>query len=59
MLVSPEQYDKLVTALDDAEDVAAFDEAMREEGPNTSWEQVKGRPRLVSQYRIEDGPDHD
>jgi hypothetical protein len=28
-------------ALEDAEDVAAFDEAMAEEGNNIPWEQVK------------------
>jgi len=41
VLVSPEQYEKLVAALEDAEDVAAFDAAMDEEGPNIPWEQVK------------------
>ena len=41
MLVSPEQYEKLTAALEDAEDVAAFDAAMAEEGPNIPWDQVK------------------
>lgn len=41
VLVSPERYEQLMTALEDAEDVAAFDEAMAEEGPNIPWEQVK------------------
>ena len=41
VLVSPEQYAKLVAALEEAEDVAAFDAAMDEEGPNIPWEQVK------------------
>lgn len=41
VLVSPEQYEKLVAALDDAEDVVAFDAAMDEEGANIPWEQVK------------------
>jgi PHD/YefM family antitoxin component YafN of YafNO toxin-antitoxin module len=41
VLVSPEQYEKLVAALEDAEDTAAFDAAMNEEGPNIPWEQVK------------------
>jgi len=41
VLVSPEQYDKLVAALEDAEDAAVFDAAMNEEGPNIPWEQVK------------------
>ncbi|MGH3800463.1 MAG: type II toxin-antitoxin system Phd/YefM family antitoxin [Pseudonocardiaceae bacterium] len=41
VLVSPERYEELMTALEDAEDVAAFDAAMAEEGPNIPWEQVK------------------
>lgn len=41
VLVSPEQYEKLVAALEDAEDVAAFDAATSEEGPNIPWDQVK------------------
>ncbi len=41
VLVSPEQYEKLRAALEDAEDVAAFDAAMDEEGPNIPWDQVK------------------
>ncbi len=41
VLVSPEQYERLVAASEDVEDVAAFDAAMDEEGPNIPWEQVK------------------
>ena len=41
VLVSPERYELLVTALEETDDVAAFDEAMAEEGPNLPWEQVK------------------
>lgn len=41
VLVSPERYDELMSALEDAEDVAAFDAAMDEEGPNLPWAQVK------------------
>ncbi len=41
VLVSPDRYEQLMTALEDAEDVAAFDAAMSEEGPNIPWEQVK------------------
>ena len=41
VLVSPEHYAKLVAALEDAEDVTAFDAAMAEEGPNIPWEQAK------------------
>lgn len=41
VLISPERYDELMNALEDAEDVAAFDIAMKEEGPNIPWELVK------------------
>jgi antitoxin Phd len=41
VLVSPERYEKLMAALEDAEDVEAFDAAMDEEGPNIPWEQAK------------------
>lgn len=41
VLVSPERYDELMTAFEEAEDVAAFDAAMAEEGPNLPWSQVK------------------
>ncbi len=41
VLVSPERYEELMEALEDAEDVEAFDSSMAEEGPNIPWEQVK------------------
>ncbi len=41
VLVSPERYEQLLDALEEAEDVAAFDAAMAEEGDNIPWEQVK------------------
>jgi len=41
VLVSPERYEQLMTALEDAEDVTSFDAAMAEEGPNIPWDQVK------------------
>jgi antitoxin Phd len=41
VLISPEQYARMLDALEDAEDVAAFDEAMAEEGKNIPWAQVK------------------
>jgi prevent-host-death family protein len=41
VMISPERYAELVEALEEAEDVAAFDAAMTEEGPNIPWEQVK------------------
>lgn len=41
VLVSPERYEEMMDALEDAEDVAAFDSAMEEEGPNIPWDEVK------------------
>lgn len=41
VLVSPERYEQLMSALEDAEDVASFDAAMAEEGPNIPWQQAK------------------
>ncbi len=41
VLVSPERYEQLMTAMEDAEDVTGFDAAMAEEGPNIPWDQVK------------------
>jgi antitoxin Phd len=41
VLLSPERYDELMEALEDVEDVAAFDAAMSEEGPNVPWNEVK------------------
>ncbi len=41
VLLSPERYDELMDALEEAQDVAAFDAAMEEEGPNVPWDQVK------------------
>lgn len=41
VLISPEHYARLLAALENAEDAAAFDAAMAEEGPNISWEQAK------------------
>ena len=41
VLISPERYEQLLEVEEEAEDVAAFDEALAEEGPNIPWEQVK------------------
>lgn len=41
VVVSPEYYDELLEAFEEAQDVAAFDAAMSEEGSNIPWEQVK------------------
>ncbi|MBT8160736.1 MULTISPECIES: type II toxin-antitoxin system Phd/YefM family antitoxin [Arthrobacter] len=41
VLISPERYERMLEALEDAEDAASFDAAMAEEGPNIPWVQVK------------------
>jgi len=41
VVVSPEQYERMMDALEEAEDIVAFDEAMAEEGDNIPWAQVK------------------
>ena len=41
VMLSPDYYEQLLEALEDAQDVAAFDEAIAEEGPNIPWDQVK------------------
>jgi prevent-host-death family protein len=41
VMVSPERYDELMTALEDAEDSAVLDAALAEDGPSIPWEQVK------------------
>ncbi|HEY5857154.1 MAG TPA: type II toxin-antitoxin system Phd/YefM family antitoxin [Aldersonia sp.] len=41
VLISPERYEAMLDALEEVEDVAAFDAAMAEEGENIPWDQVK------------------
>lgn len=41
VVISPERYERMMEALEDVEDAAAFDDAMAEEGPNIPWSQVK------------------
>lgn len=41
VLLSPERYEALIAAAEEVEDVAAFDAAMSEEGPNIPWAQAK------------------
>jgi len=41
VLLSPKRYEELMEALEEAQDVAAFDVAMAEEGPNIPWDQAK------------------
>jgi PHD/YefM family antitoxin component YafN of YafNO toxin-antitoxin module len=41
VMVSPDQYDEMLAALEESQDVAAFDAALAEVGGNIPWEQVK------------------
>ena len=41
VLVSADRYEEMMEALEEIEDISAFDAAMSEEGDNIPWEQVK------------------
>ena len=41
ILISPDQYDAMLEAYEESQDIAAFDLAMAETGDNIPWEQVK------------------
>lgn len=41
VVISPSYHERMLAALEESDDVAAFDEAMAEEGPNIPWAQVK------------------
>lgn len=41
VLISPERHEELLAALEELDDLRAFDDAMAEEGENIPWEQVK------------------
>lgn len=41
ILISPKQYDEMLEALEESQDVSAFDIALAETGANIPWEQVK------------------
>jgi PHD/YefM family antitoxin component YafN of YafNO toxin-antitoxin module len=41
VLISPERYEELLEAFEEAQDVAAFDESLADENPNIPWDQVK------------------
>ena len=41
VVLSPERYEELLDAFEEAEDIDAFDAAMAEEGSNIPWEQVR------------------
>jgi prevent-host-death family protein len=41
VLVSPEQYERMMDALEEQEDIEAYDAAMAEPGENIPWEKVQ------------------
>ncbi len=41
VVVSPAEYERLMSAAEEVDDIAAFDAAMSEEGPSIPWDQVK------------------
>ncbi len=41
VIISPDQYDEMLEALEESQDVAAFDAAIAEAGDNIPWDQVK------------------
>jgi prevent-host-death family protein len=41
ILISPDQYDKMLEALEKSQDVVAFDQALTDAGDDIPWEQVK------------------
>jgi PHD/YefM family antitoxin component YafN of YafNO toxin-antitoxin module len=41
VMISPDQYDEMLEALEESQDIAAFDAAMAEAGDNIPWDQVK------------------
>lgn len=41
VVVSPERYEELLDALEELEDIAAYDAAQQEGGDNIPWEQVR------------------
>jgi len=41
IMVSPDRYDKMLEALEESQDIVAFDLALSEAGDNIPWEQVK------------------
>ncbi|WP_180272149.1 type II toxin-antitoxin system Phd/YefM family antitoxin [Actinomyces ruminis] len=47
VLISPAAYERMLAALEDQEDIAAYDAAMSEEGPNIPWDEVKADLGLI------------
>jgi antitoxin Phd len=41
VVISPAQYETMMEALEEQEDIAEFDAAMSDEGPSIPWDKVK------------------
>ncbi|MHA3684996.1 type II toxin-antitoxin system Phd/YefM family antitoxin [Leucobacter sp. HY1908] len=41
IMLAPEEFDRLVEAAEELDDIAAFDAAMSEEGENIPWGELK------------------
>lgn len=41
VMLAPEEFDRLIEAAEELDDIAAFDSAMAEEGENIPWDEVK------------------
>ncbi|GAB3393731.1 hypothetical protein GCM10027568_23190 [Humibacter soli] len=41
VVVSPEAYERMLQAVEEVEDIAAYDEAIAEEGENIPWARVR------------------
>jgi len=47
LVIDPSLYESLIEAQEELEDIAAFDAAMLEKGPNIPWEQVQKDLKLI------------
>ncbi|MCJ1671778.1 type II toxin-antitoxin system Phd/YefM family antitoxin [Rathayibacter sp. VKM Ac-2929] len=56
VLISPEQHERMRDALEDAEEVKAFDAALAEDGDNIPWSEAKAElGRLRADERPQSG----
>ena len=56
VLISPEQYERMREALEDAEEVKAFDAALAEDGDNIPWSEAEAElGRLRADERPQSG----
>ena len=47
VIVNPSLFESLIEAQEELEDIAAFDEAMKDKSPNIPWAQVKKDLNLI------------